>query len=75
MTPPPAAAGPTIGAGEGESETAALLNRIAERGRLADRHEAEALRWAGNMDADSTARAAHHFIVAEGLRGRARGRP
>lgn len=49
-----------------------LLNTARERLALADEHEAEALKHAMSLDADSAARAAHHFAVAEGLRGRAR---
>lgn len=53
-------------------DTAALLKRAADRAALADQHEAEAVRLAAAPDADSIARSAHHFVVAAGLRGRAR---
>lgn len=60
-------------AAESEADqTALLLNTARDRLALADRHEAEALKRAHLFDADSAARSAHHFAVAEGLRGRAR---
>lgn len=53
-------------------ETARLLTAAAERNVLADHHEREAVRFAAIGGAAATARAADHFIVAAGLRGRAR---
>lgn len=50
----------------------ANLAAVKERLALADRHETMALRLADHMDGDSIARAAHHFVIADGLRGRAR---
>jgi hypothetical protein len=50
-------------------DTARLLKRCADRGALADRLEAEAVRLA---EVGAISNAADHFIVAEGLRGRAR---
>lgn len=56
----------------GTEETARLLNTAAARLARADWHEAQAAQLADADDADSIARAAHHFTVAAGLRGRAR---
>lgn len=54
------------------SDVKILLNTARERLALADQHEVEALKHATSLDAESAARAAHHFAVADGLRGRAR---
>lgn len=57
---------------DGQVDVAALLRNAAERREQADKHEAEAVRLSASTDADSIARATHHFIIAAGLRGRAR---
>jgi len=52
-----------------QDETVRLLTRCADRAALADSLEAQAVRLAED---GRIAAAADHFIVAEGLRGRAR---
>ena len=48
------------------------LSRVREMLALAQQHEDKAIALAQQMDTASVAMAAHHFTVAEGLRGRAR---
>ncbi|MDH4746663.1 hypothetical protein OMP43_21790 [Sphingomonas sp. CBMAI 2297] len=50
----------------------ANLSHVTEVLALAQQHEEQAIQLAESMDPASVAMSAHHFTVAEGLRGRAR---